>query len=275
MNNTINLNVNELATVKEYTITTKDGKPLKLTGELACNVSVLEGLGKMTDKATLYKAIFITKIIHMDSAEFKEKYSVKDGMSFVTKYLGYTKTTADLYKNTIDMFFEDGDLRFKQLTEYNLAQLQELCKFVRTDMERNGLDLDSAINDLCMICEAEFPFTMSSKNMRKAIDKYFATIDETTADNKDSTANNSDSTADNKDSIADNSDSTTDNSDSTADNKPQALTLDMMLTKCKTVLVRCKNAREMFGDDGHYTGDEMEAHFRDTLDFVIGLLEMK
>lgn len=264
MNNTINLNVNELATVKEYTITTKDGKPLKLTGELACNVSVLEGLGKMTDKATLYKAIFITKIIHMDSAEFKEKYSVKDGMSFVTKYLGYTKTTADLYKTTIDMFFKDGDIMYKQLTEYNLAQLQELCKFVRTDMERNGLDLDNAINDLCMICEAEFPFTMSSKNMRKAIDKYFTTVDEP-----------NDSTADNSESAADNSETTADNSESTADNKPQPITLEMMVTKARTVLARCSNAREMFNADGHYTGDDIENHFRDTLDFVIGLLTIE
>ena len=251
MNNTINLNVNELATVKEYTITTKDGKPLKLTGELACNVSVLEGLGKMTDKATLYKAIFLTKIIHMDNAEFKDKYSVKDGMSFVTKYLGYTKTTADLYRTTIDMFFKDGDLMYKQLTEYNLAQLQELCKFVRTDMERNGLDLDNAINDLCMICEAEFPFTMSSKNMRKAIDKYFTTVEEPAGNNEESTGNNEEST------------------------KTVSLTLDMMLTKAKTVLVRCENARSMFDADGHYTGDDIENHFRDTLDFVIGLLTIE
>jgi len=272
MNNTINLNVNELATVKEYTITTKDGKPLKLTGELACNVSVLEGLGKMTDKATLYKAIFLTKIIHMDNAEFKDKYSVKDGMSFVTKYLGYTKTTADLYRTTIDMFFKDGDLMYKQLTEYNLAQLQELCKFVRTDMERNGLDLDNAINDLCMICEAEFPFTMSSKNMRKAIDKYFTTVEEPAGNNEESTGNNEESTGNNEESTGNNEESTGNNEEST---KTVSLTLDMMLTKAKTVLVRCENARSMFDADGHYTGDDIENHFRDTLDFVIGLLTIE
>ena len=271
MNNIINLNVNELTNVKKYTITTKDGKSLTLTGELARNVSALDGLGKMTDKATLYKAIFITKIMHMNSPEFKEKYSVKDSTTFITKYLGYTKTTIDLYKNTIDMFFNDGELVYEELAEYNLAQLQELCKFVRTDMEKNGLDLDNAINDLCMICETEFPYTMSSKNMRKAIDKYFTTVEEPTNES----AGNVTESAGNVTESAGNDTESAGNDTESAGNKPQAPTLDMMLTKCKTVLVRCQNAREMFDGDGHYTGDEMEAHFRDTLDFVIGLLTIE
>ena len=258
MNNVINLNMSELTNVEKYTITTKDGKPLTLTGELARNVSALDGLGKMTDKATLYKAIFITKIMHMNGPEFKEKYSVKDSTTFVTKYLGYTKTTIDLYKNTIDMFFNDGELVFKELAEYNLAQLQELCKFVRTDMEKNGLDLDNAINDLCMICATEFPYTMSSKNMRKAIDKYFATVEEPTGNGEEPTGNGEESTG-----------------NETTENKLAPVTLDMMLSKAKTVLTRCANAREMFDDDGHYTGDEIENHFRDTLDFVIGLLTIE
>lgn len=268
MNNVININMSELTNVEKYTITTKQGKALTLTGELARNVSALDGLGKMTDKATLYKAIFITKIMHMKSDDFKDKYSVKDGTTFITKYLGYTKTTIDLYKNTIDMFFNDGEIVYKELAEYNLAQLQELCKFVRTDMEKNGLDLDNAINDLCMICATEFPYTMSSKNMRKAIDKYFDTVEEPNDNTTESETTGNESIGNNEESNGD---------ENTTDSKPAPVTLDTMLSKCKTVLVRCQNAREMFDDDGNYTGDktELENHFRDTLDFVIGLLAIE
>ncbi len=268
MNNVINLNMNELTSVEKYTITTKDGKALTITGELARNVSALDGLGKMTDKATLYKAIFITKIMHMKSDDFKEKYSVKDGTTFITKYLGYTKTTIDLYKNTIDMFFNDGEIVYKELAEYNLAQLQELCKFVRTDMEKNGLDLDNAINDLCMICATEFPYTMSSKNMRKAIDKYFTTVEEPVESNDESTGNNDESTG--------NNDESTGNNDESTGNKPAPITLETMLSKCKIVLSRCENIRNYgFDADGHYIGDDIENHFRDTLDFIIGLLTIE
>lgn len=269
MNNVINLNMSELTNVEKYTITTKDGKPLTLTGELARNVSALDGLGKMTDKATLYKAIFITKIMHMNGPEFKEKYSVKDSTTFITKYLGYTKTTIDLYKNTVDMFFNDGEIVYKELAQYNLAQLQELCKFVRTDMEKNGLDLDNAINDLCMICETEFPYTMSSKNMRKAIDKYFATIEEPTENEStenESTGNES----------TGNDDNATGNDDNATDSKPAPVTLETMISKCKTVYSRCEVVRnDAFDSDGHYIGDDIENHFRDTLDFIIGLLAIE
>ncbi len=259
MNNVINLNMSELTNVENYTIITKEGKKLALTGELAKNVSALDGLGKMTDKATLLKAIFITKIMHMKSNDFKEKYSVKDSTTFVTKYLGYTKTTIDLYKNTIDMFFNDGELVYNELADYNLAQLQELCKFVRTDIEKNGLDLDNAINDLCMICATEFPYTMSSKNMRKAIDKYFATVKEPTEN--ESTASNDESTG---------------NNDESTGNKPTPITLETMISKCKTVHSRCEVIRaDAFNSDGHYVGDDIENHFRDTLDFIIGLLTIE
>ena len=269
MNNVINLNMTELTNVENYTIVTKDGKKLALTGELAKNVSALDGLGKMTDKATLYKAIFITKIMHMKSDDFKEKYSVKDSTTFITKYLGYTKTTIDLYKNTIDMFFNNGELVYNDLADYNLAQLQELCKFVRTDMEKNGLDLDNAINDLCMICATEFPYTMSSKNMRKAIDKYFATVEEPSGNEttgNETTGNES----------TGNNDESTGNNDESTGNKVTPVTLETMLSKCKTVLSRCENIRnDGFDADGHYLGDEIESHFRDTLDFIIGLLAIE
>ena len=254
MNNIINLNVNDLTNVTTYTITTKDGKPLTLKGELAKNVSALEGLSKMNDKATLYKAIFITKIMHMQADDFKAAYSVKDGESFITKYLGYSKKTIGLYRDTIDMFFtSDGDIKNPVLENYNLAQLQELTKYIRNTMEKYDCSLDKALDDLYSICSAEFPFTMSSKNMRKAIDNYFTVVEETVGNDTESTGNDTD----------------------LIENVSQAPTLDMMLTKARTVLVRCSNAREMFDNDGHYTGDDIENHFRDTLDFVIGLLTIE
>jgi hypothetical protein len=265
----------ELTKVQTYTITTKDGKPLTLKGELAKNVSALDGLGKMTDKASLYKAIFITRIMHMESDDFKKSYSVKDGETFITKYLGYSKKTIGLYKDTIDMFFtSDGDVKNPVLENYNLAQLQELTKYIRNTMEKYDCDLDKALDDLYSVCSAEFPFTMSSKNMRKAIDEYFTTVEEPTGNNEESTGNNEESTGNNEESTGNNEESTGNNDESTG-NAPQAPTLDMMLAKAKTVLVRCSNAREMFDADGHYTGDDIENHFRDTLDFVIGLLTIE
>jgi hypothetical protein len=273
MNNVINLNMEELTKVQTYTITTKDGKPLTLKGELAKNVSALDGLGKMTDKASLYKAIFITRIMHMESDDFKKSYSVKDGETFITKYLGYSKKTIGLYKDTIDMFFtSDGDVKNPVLENYNLAQLQELTKYIRNDMEKYDYILEEALDDLYSVCSAEFPFTMSSKNMRKAIDEYFTTVEEPTGSNEESTGSNEESTGSNEESTGSNEESTGSNEESS---KTVPLTLDMMLAKAKTVLVRCSNAREMFDAYGHYTGDEIENHFRDTLDFVIGLLTIE
>ena len=245
--------VNRLASVNEYEFVTREGKPLKVTGELASDLSVYYGMSALGNKATFESAHRIRNIMNMSAELLNDKYGVKSGTAFITKYMGLAKGSISNYKKVADIFFNehDSDVKDSVFSVYNFAQLQEMSVFITLYMENRHSEADEAYSYLAEIAPAEFPYTMSASKIRNAVKKYFNTVDEKTVDEPTETTETETETAETE----------------------TAETIESARSRMMTVLSRCKSAREAFDENGHYLGDEIENHFRDTLDFIIELLK--
>ncbi len=131
-------------------------------------------------------------------------------------------------------------------------------------MNDKAYKFDEAYAELMEVAPAEFPYTMSASKIRKAVSAYFNTVEEPeTAGNETETAGNETETT---------------GEIETPENETENAGNDILTPEtAMTILSRCKSARMAFNDDGTYAGDiaDIADHFRDTLDFVIGLLEIK
>ena len=268
-NTLINSEVATLANVEKYTFKTAEGKDLTVTGELAKDLSVYYGMTALGNKATFETAHRIRNIMNMNAEMLNDKYGVKSGTKFVERFLGLKKGTISNYKKVADYFFNetDSDTKDGVFSVYNFAQLQELSVFIVTLVNDKAYKFDEAYAELMEVAPAEFPYTMSASKIRKAVSAYFNTVEEPTAE----TAGNEAETAGNETETAGNEAETAGNETENAGNS--VLTPETAMA----ILSRCKSARMAFNVDGTYAGEmtDITDHFRDTLDFVINLLEIK
>ena len=250
--------VNRLANVTEYEFVTREGKPLKVTGELASDLSVYYGMSALGNKATFESAHRIRNIMNMTAETLNDKYGVKSGTAFITKYMGLAKGSISNYKKVADIFFNehDSDVRDSVFSVYNFAQLQEMSVFITLYMENRHAEMIEAYEYLAEIAPAEFPYTMSAAKIRNAVKAYFKTVDENVVD--EATGETPEATGETPE---------------TPETPEAPETLESAHSRMFTVLERCKSARLAFDDNGNYTGDDITNHFRDTLDFIIELLK--
>lgn len=264
-NTLINSEVATLANVEKYTFKTAEGKDLTVTGELAKDLSVYYGMTALGNKATFETAHRIRNIMNMNAEMLNDKYGVKSGTKFVERFLGLKKGTISNYKKVADYFFNENDSDTKDgvFSVYNFAQLQELSVFIVTLINDKAYKFDEAYAELMEVAPAEFPYTMSASKIRKAVSAYFKTVDEPeSAGNATDSAGNVTETAEE-----------TEVPETTESAGNDILTPEIAMA----ILSRCKSARMAFNDDGTYAGEmtDITDHFRDTLDFVINLLEVK
>ena len=258
-NTLINSEVATLANVEKYTFKTAEGKDLTVTGELAKDLSVYYGMTALGNKATFETAHRIRNIMNMNAEMLNDKYGVKSGTKFVERFLGLKKGTISNYKKVADYFFNetDSDTKDGVFSVYNFAQLQELSVFIVTLVNDKAYKFEEAYTELMEVAPAEFPYTMSASKIRKAVSAYFNTVEEPeTAGNETETAGEVEE----------------------PENETETTRNDILTPEtAMTILSRCKSARMAFNDDGTYAGEmtDITDHFRDTLDFVIGLLEIK
>lgn len=267
-NTLINSEVATLANVDKYTFKTAEGKDLTVTGELAKDLSVYYGMTALGNKATFETAHRIRNIMNMNAEMLNDKYGVKSGTKFVERFLGLKKGTISNYKKVADYFFNetDSDTKDGVFSVYNFAQLQELSVFIVTLVNDKAYKFDEAYAELMEVAPAEFPYTMSASKIRKAVSAYFNTVDEPETVNEPENAGNEPENAGNDTNEPENGNETENAGNS-------VLTPETAMA----ILSRCKSARMAFNDDGTYAGEmtDITDHFRDTLDFVIGLLEIK
>ncbi len=264
-NTLINSEVATLANVDKYTFKTAEGKDLTVTGELAKDLSVYYGMTALGNKATFETAHRIRNIMNMNAEMLNDKYGVKSGTKFVERFLGLKKGTISNYKKVADYFFNetDSDTKDGVFSVYNFAQLQELSVFIVTLVNDKAYKFDEAYAELMEVAPAEFPYTMSASKIRKAVSTYFNTVEEPeTTENATETAGNATETAEE-----------VEEPEVTENAGNNALTPETAMA----ILSRCKSARMTFNGDGTYAGEmaDITDHFRDTLDFVINLLEIK
>ena len=241
-------NVNALANVENYTFTTAEGKSLTVKGELAKDLSVYFGMSTLGNKAAFEQAHRLRNIMNMPTEEISDKYSVKNGESFITKYLGLAKGSISNYRKVADYFFmsNSSEIRDSEFAEYNFSQLQELSVYIVKYMDKKHCEFDEAYEALKEIVQGEYPYTMSCAKMRKAIKKEFEIVEEKTAETTD-----------------------------TAETTQQSININevafAVLNRCKVVL------SEAFDDDNNYRGnaEDISEHFRTTLVDIIGMLEIK
>ena len=268
-NTLIKAEVATLANVDKYTFKTAEGKELTVTGELAKDLSVYYGMTALGNKATFETAHRIRNIMNMKAETLNDKYGVKSGTKFVERFLGLKKGTISNYKKVADYFFNetDSETRDGVFSVYNFAQLQELSVFIVTLVNDKAYKFEEAYAELVEVAPAEFPYTMSASKIRKAVSAYFNTVEEPeTAGNDAETAGNDAETVGEVEELE-----TAGNGTENTGNG--ALTPETAMA----ILSRCKSARMAFNDNGTYAGEmaDITDHFRDTLDFVIGLLEIK
>lgn len=255
--------VNRMSEIKEYKFTTKDGKPLTVTGELARDLAIYFDMATLGNKATFEIAHRIRNIMDTPAETLKEKYAVDSGSKFIDKYLGLAKGTISNYKKVADMFFEktSSNVRDAVFEVYNFAQLQELSVYIVKYMDKKHSEFDEAYKALLECVTADYPFTMSASKIRSAIRKEFEAVDEKKI---------VDENAGNETETAGNETETVGNETENAGNVP-TFTNETAFT----ILNRCKSARMTFDENGEYVGDDIVNHFRDTLDFIIKILENK
>ena len=254
---------NALASVDTYKFMTADGKLLTVSGELAKDLSVYFGMQNLGNKATFETAYRIKKIMDMNAEDLNEKYSVKSGTAFVTKYLGLKKGTISNYKKVADMFFnpDNSDVKDEIFSAYNFAQLQELSVFITKYINERFADYEESYEMLKDIVETEFPYTMSAGKIRSAVSKWFTIVD-------------IDESGTNETSEPETSEPETSEPETS---EPEKVDIDLsglcmaILSKCKTTLSEC------FDESGNYRGnvEDISEHFRTLLNQFVEMLEMK
>ena len=256
-------NVNALTNVEEYTFTTVEGKSLTVKGELAKDLSVYFGMSTLGNKATFEQAHRLRNIMEMPAEEIVDKYSVKNGERFITKYLGLAKGSISNYRKVADYFFmkDSSEIRDSEFTEYNFSQLQELSVYIVKYMDKKHCEFEEAYEALKEVVKADYPYTMSCAKMRKAIKEEFEVVDEKTAE---------ETTAEEK-----TAEETTAEETTAEETTQQIININevafAVLNRCKVVL------SEAFDEDNNYRGnaEDISEHFRTTLVDIIGMLEIK
>lgn len=254
-------NVNALANVKNYTFTTADGKTLTVTGELAKDLSVYFGMSTLGNKATFEQAHRLRNIMNMPTEEISDKYSVKNGETFITKYLGLAKGSISNYRKVADYFFmkDSSEIRDSEFSEYNFSQLQELSVYIVKYMEKKHCEFDEAYEALKEVVQGDYPYTMSCAKMRKAIKKEFEIVDEKKTETE----------------TAPETETATETEVTETETETESININevafAVLNRCKVVL------SEAFDDDNNYRGnaEDLSEHFRTTLIDIIGMLEIK
>lgn len=252
-----------LASVDKYQFMTADGKLLTVSGELAKDLSVYFGMQSFGNKATFEMAFRIKKIMDMNAEDLNEKYSVKSGTAFITKYLGLKKGTISNYKKVADMFFnpDNSEVKDEVFSVYNFAQLQELSVFITKYINERFADYEESYEMLKEIVETDFPYTMSAGKIRKAVVEWFSTVD---IDESETAETSEPETSEPETSEPETS-------------EPENVDIDLsgvcmaILSKCKTTLDEC------FDDSGNYRGnaDDISEHFRTLLKQFVEMLEIK
>ena len=256
-------NVNALANVNEYSFTTAEGKSLTVKGELAKDLSVYFGMSTLGNKATFEQAHRLRNIMNMPTEEISDKYSVKNGETFITKYLGLAKGSISNYRKVADYFFmnDSSEIRDSEFAEYNFSQLQELSVYIVKYMDKKHCEFDEAYEALKEIVQGEYPYTMSCAKMRKAIKKEFEIVDEKTAETAETAETET----------AEETEITETETETAKDSININEIAFAVLNRCKVVL------SEAFDDNNNYRGnsEDISEHFRTTLVDIIGMLEIK
>lgn len=250
--------INNLATVSQYTFITKEGKPLTVTGELAKDLSVYYGMTAVGNKATFETAHRLRNITAMTAEDLKEKYNVETGTEFATKYMGLQKGTISNYAKTAKFFFKDdaGEVRDEVFSVYNFSQLQELGVYIVKYMETKHAEYAEAYSALCEIAPTEFPYTMSSAKIRSAVKKAFNIVEEPKA------------TKATKAKVGETISETTGETVATGETSP-VMTYEDLMTYARLVKARCEDIlADCFDEEGNYKGDDPAGHLRLTCEFI-------
>lgn len=252
--------INNLATVNQYTFITKEGKPLTVTGELAKDLSVYYGMTAVGNKATFETAHRLRNITAMTAEDLKEKYNVETGTEFATKYMGLQKGTISNYAKTAKFFFKEdaGEVRDDVFSAYNFSQLQELGVYIVKYMEDKHAEYEEAYEALKEIVAVDFPYTMSSAKIRSAVKKAFNIVEEPKATKATKKATNGETV-------------TTGETVATGENSP-VMTYEDLMAYARLAKARCEDIlADCFDDDGNYKGDDPVGHLRLTCEFISDL----
>lgn len=249
--------INNLATVSQYTFITKEGKPLTVTGELAKDLSVYYGMTAVGNKATFETAHRLRNITSMTAEDLKEKYNVETGTEFATKYMGLQKGTISNYAKTAKFFFkaDAGEVRDEVFSTYNFSQLQELGVYIVKYMETKHSEYDEAYEALKEIVAVDFPYTMSSAKIRSAVKKSFDIVDEPKSTKT-------------KKATSETTGETTGETVATGETSP-VMTYEDLMTYARLAKARCEDIlADCFDEEGNYKGDEPADHLKLTCEFI-------
>lgn len=249
--------INNLATVSQYTFITKEGKPLTVTGELAKDLSVYYGMTAVGNKATFETAHRLRNITGMTAEDLKEKYNVETGTEFATKYMGLQKGTISNYAKTAKFFFkvDAGEVRDEVFSAYNFSQLQELGVYIVKYMETKHSEYDEAYEALKEIVAVDFPYTMSSAKIRSAVKKSFDIVDEPKATKT-------------KKATSETTGETTGETVATGETSP-VMTYEDLMTYARLAKARCEDIlADCFDEEGNYKGEEASEHLKLTCEFI-------
>lgn len=250
--------INNLATVSQYTFITKEGKPLTVTGELAKDLSVYYGMTAVGNKATFETAHRLRNITGMTAEDLKEKYNVDTGTEFATKYMGLQKGTISNYAKTAKFFFkvDAGEVRDEIFSAYNFSQLQELGVYIVKYMDTKHAEFEEAYEALKEIVAVDFPYTMSSAKIRSAIRKAYDVVDEPKA-TKAKKAKTGETTGE-----------TAGETVSSGENSP-VMTYEDLMAYARLAKARCEDIlADCFDEEGNYKGDDPVGHLRLTCEFI-------
>lgn len=257
--------INNLATVEQYTFITKEGKPLTVKGQLAKDLSVYYGMTAVGNKATFETAHRLRNITAMTADDLKEKYNVETGTEFATKYMGLQKGSISNYAKTAKFFFkeDEGVVRDDIFSAYNFSQLQELGVYIVKYMDSKHADFDEAYEALKEVVAVDYPYTMSSAKIRSAVRKEFETVDEPKA----SKTKKSDKT---------DSEISTSGETVSSGNTSPVMAYEDLMDYARLAVARCSEILENgFDEDGIYKGEDAEAHLKLTCEFIVGLFTIK